>query len=108
MQFPHSLRRVGLGQSPPHMPTVNDAQNIQFQLQLATVNVLALEATLDAKEFGRRVGVRTQRLDAQWHDRGLHFLGLQEARTPSGCFPFRALQDMVLWSPRARGRLPGL
>lgn len=57
-----------------------------LQLSIVSANVLALDTTDYTRQCGRRVGVRTQRWDAQWHARGIHLLGLQEARTPPGVF----------------------
>ena len=86
MQFPFSLRRIGLSSSGPSAAVGSDATTCQLSLLMATANVLALDPARDLQEAGRRVGLRTQRLDAQWHSQKFHILGLQEARTAQGVY----------------------
>eukprot|EP00435_Cladocopium_sp_Y103_P025543 s4003_g6.t1 len=86
LQFPPSLRRTGLTLSSPQQPVVTEPQSWTLSFNIVTVNVLALDSTDGLHEHGRRVGARTQRLDAQWHDQQLHLIGLQEARTAQGVF----------------------
>eukprot|EP00438_Fugacium_kawagutii_P002720 Skav222422 [mRNA] locus=scaffold2890:171634:188316:+ [translate_table: standard] len=55
-----------------------------LSLQLVSANVLALDR-LDPETLPtRRSAERTMRLDSQMHLRGVHLLGIQEARTPQG------------------------
>lgn len=84
MQFPLSLRHVGIpGRA--IAPTV-EAPTVACTLSmtLVSVNVLALDPADSQRDVGRRIGARTQRLDAQWHAQGLQIIGLQEARTEQG------------------------
>ena len=84
MQFPLSLRRPGIARGPPHPDCDGALQSWDLDISLMTVNVLALDTDPGARECGRRIGTRTQRLDAQWHSQKFHIIGLQEARTPKG------------------------
>ena len=86
MQFPLSLRRSGQPTETPLRLQAPSSSMARIDFKVVTDNVLALETTSDAREVGRRVGVRTQRLDAQWHAQNIHLIGLQEARTPAGVF----------------------
>lgn len=65
-----------------------------------TANVLALDSQVSQREHGRRVGLRTQRLDAQWHELRINIVGLQEARTPKGIFHSEHYQ---IWSSGGEG-----
>ena len=67
---------------PPEQPT-------QLFLSVATCNVLALESTTELENLklvGRIGGHRTARLDSQMSHRGLHVVGIQEARSREGRF----------------------
>ena len=86
MQFPLSLRRIQKSIPSPHTGGTEGPDTVQINLKLLTANVLALDTHDDLKQFGRRVGARTQRLDAQWHVQEFNVLGLQETRTPQGVF----------------------
>eukprot|EP00438_Fugacium_kawagutii_P018606 Skav234501 [mRNA] locus=scaffold1613:29949:34970:- [translate_table: standard] len=55
-------------------------------LQCVSVNVLALDCPDADALVTRRTAGRTVRLDEQMHARGVHVLGIQEARTPAGRF----------------------
>ena len=65
---------------------VDDAQHSMLQLRIASINVLALEHTQQHNEIGRRQGSRTARIDLQFHEAGMHVVGVQEARTATGKF----------------------
>ena len=65
-----------------------------------TANVLVLDSQVSQREHGRRVGLRTQRLDAQWHELRINIVGLQEARTPKGIFHSEHYQ---IWSSGGEG-----
>ena len=81
VHFAPSLRQCCLPESHLH-PT-----SISFTA--VTANVLALESTRELEDnrlVGRIGGNRTARLDAQMHQRGVHILGLQEARSREGRF----------------------
>eukprot|EP00438_Fugacium_kawagutii_P029176 Skav214795 [mRNA] locus=scaffold3850:80671:90559:+ [translate_table: standard] len=71
-----------------HVPDVaspvRDLHHERLSLQLVSANVLALDR-LDLETLPtRRSAERTMRLDSQMHLRGVHILGIQEARTPPG------------------------
>ena len=100
MQFPLSLRRTGHLPDSPQAVHSDVAKQIGVSFCMATVNVLALETAADPREFGRRIGARTQRLDAQWHAQGIHILGLQEARTTPGVFHS---EHYKIWSSGPEG-----
>ena len=95
MQFPLALRRPGIARAPPHPDCGGVAKPWALDLSLMTVNVLALDTDASDRECGRRVGTRTQRLDAQWHSQNFHIVGLQEARTPQGTF---STEHYRVWS----------
>ena len=95
MQFPHSLRRIGIERGPPQIDPDAPVCSWALDLRLMTVNVLALDTDVRDRECGRRVGARTQRLDAQWHSQGFQLVGLQEARTPQGTF---STEHYRVWS----------
>ena len=84
MQFPHSLRRAATSVSSPLGLHSDAPGSALIDIQMATANVLALDVQEPTKEFGRRVGARTQRLDAQWHARKIHLVGVQEAVRQKG------------------------
>ena len=86
MQFPLSLRHIDKSMPSPQSPGGDALHSIQVQVNILTANVLALDTVNNSKEVGRRVGARTQRLDAQWNAQKFHVLGLQETRTPQGVF----------------------
>ena len=95
MQFPLSLRRAGVPVPSPQKAEDGHSHEIRVAMNLLTANVLALDTSEVPKEVGRRIGVRTQRLDAQWHEQRFHILGLQETRTPQGVFQTEHYQ---VWS----------
>ena len=64
----------------------DDPLPVALSLNIASINVLALEHTDQHHEVGRRQGSRTARIDAQFHAAGFQVLGIQEARTASGRF----------------------
>ena len=101
MQFPLSLRKVSSIPSPDGGLVAMAPAQWNFDFNLVTANVLALDSTQDSKEVGRRVGVRTQRLDAQWHKEHVLFAGLQEARTPQGAF---TSEHYSIWSSGPHGQ----
>eukprot|EP00435_Cladocopium_sp_Y103_P075451 s29_g58.t1 len=59
---------------------------VQLQCTFATVNVLALDKIDQQQQVGRQKGGRTARLDAQFHQAGVHVAGIQESRTLKGRF----------------------
>ena len=84
MQFAPSLRKCT-------MPTKTTSISAPTSVHLVavTANVLALESTREIEDnhlVGRIGGNRTARLDAQMHQRGVHVVGLQEARSREGRF----------------------
>lgn len=100
MQFPPSLRRLGLGSPSPQSVHETHPLTWTFDIQFMTANVLALDTAVSQKEVGRRVGVRTQRLDAQWHAQAFHIIGVQEARTSKGTFHS---EHYKIWSSGGEG-----
>ena len=100
MQFPLSLRKVSTTSKPEGALVVEEPAQWSFDFHLITANVLALDSANDSKEVGRRVGTRTQRLDAQWHQGQVLFAGLQEARTPQGTF---TSEHYSIWSSGPHG-----
>ena len=93
--MPPLVEGQGINLSPsfrPGMPPVQQHRDLaptSIHFNAVTVNVLALESTKELEEnklVGRVGGNRTARLDAQMHQRGIHILGLQEARSREGRF----------------------
>lgn len=62
------------------------AEGTKWQLAVCTANVLASEVWSAQAAGTKRTGQRTLRFDQQWHQRQLHVIGIQEARTPQGRF----------------------
>ena len=86
MQFVPSdvqLSVLPIERQSPSLPTV---PMHQIHLKVQTANVLATEVWSKHAHGTRRTGQRTTRLDAQWDQAGVHAIGVQEARTPAGCF----------------------
>ena len=84
----------------PHIPMA------QIKIKLQTANVLATEVW--SKHTGtKRTGQRTTRLDAQWHQAGIHAIGVQEARTPTGCFQSNHYNIYASGAKTARAPLYG-
>ena len=57
-----------------------------LHIKVQTANVLATEVWSKHLQGTKRTGQHTTRLDAQWNQAGIHAVGVQEARTPEGCF----------------------
>eukprot|EP00438_Fugacium_kawagutii_P026552 Skav203810 [mRNA] locus=scaffold1236:317608:322820:- [translate_table: standard] len=55
-----------------------------IELKVASINVLFLDNPLSQSSRRRARSGHTARIDTQCHQAGLHFVGLQETRTPSG------------------------
>jgi len=79
-QFPLSLRKVPV---PPSMSSVPQEPS-RCEIQVVSLNVLALDSLQEQRQLGRSRGHRTARLDHQWHQQQVHILGLQETRTLPG------------------------
>ena len=79
-QFPLSLRRVPRDVQ-PSLP-VDDLS--KCDVQVFSLNVLALDSLNDQVMHGRQNGQRTARLDLLWHQAKAHIIGLQESRTLPG------------------------
>ena len=87
-QFPLSLRRVPL-ETPCTSPLLEPSR---CEVQVVSLNVLALDSLNQQVQLGRQRGQRTARLDLLWHQARAHIIGLQEART----LPGRHLTDHFL------------
>ena len=84
--FPPSLRRVLPEMPMPYAHEGSVLDTFDLKLTLVTANVLALDGVDAVTEAGRRTGHRTARLDHQWHEQQVHFIGIQEARTLEGSY----------------------
>ena len=79
-QFPLSLRKVPV----PEAPRSDVREPSRCQIQVISINVLALDPLREQLQVGRQRGHRTARLDEQWHKQKVHIVGMQEARTLPG------------------------
>ena len=79
-QFPLSLRKVPVDRAPV---AVSDPKST-CELNVFSLNVLALDSVNQQTLHGRQRGQRTARLDLLWHQAQAHIIGLQEARTLPG------------------------
>lgn len=79
-QFPLSLRK--LGRVTP--AAEEETGHSRCEVQVFSLNVLALDSLNQQRTHGRQRGQRTARLDVLWHQAGVHIVGLQEARTMAG------------------------
>ena len=104
MQFPPSLRKASIPMPAPICKGSSGMATWTLDGRLVTANVLALDTHVSQQEHGRRIGVRTQRLDAQWHQQRIFMVGLQEARTSRGVFHTEHYQ---LWSSGGAGPAAG-
>ena len=66
--------------------TASSLDPTQWNIAVSTANVLASEVWATNASGSKRTGQRTLRFDQQWHQRKLHVIGIQEARTPQGRF----------------------
>ena len=62
----------------------SDRRAMQLQMRVLTYNVLSLAGDEAFDQLGRRGGHKSDRLDAQFQQRGIILAGLQEARTDPG------------------------
>ena len=104
MQFPPSLKKAGIPLPAPMCKASSRTATWTLDGRLVTANVLALDTQVSQQEHGRRIGVRTQRLDAQWHQQRIFIVGLQEARTSRGVFHTEHYQ---IWSSGGAGPAAG-
>ena len=86
MQFVQSDTQLSVLPTERQAPKAEDLPMAQIRLAIQTANVLASEVWSKHVQGTKRTGQRTTRLDAQWHQAGIHAIGVQEARTPAGCF----------------------